>query len=65
MYCATTKFVPGYYSPWEEGLFVLLSVAAGDGEAMVMVAGLVVDWVLDDIVWAVGGADDPVGSLRR
>ena len=23
----TTKFVPGYYSPWEEGLFVLKEIS--------------------------------------
>ena len=44
-------------------LFVLFGVIAWNFKAAVMVSGLVVDWILDDVVWAVWSTDDSAGFL--
>ena len=47
----------------EKRLFVLFGVKAWNFKAAVMVSGLVVDWILDDVVWAVWSTDDSAGFL--
>ena len=44
-------------------LLVLFGVVAWNSKAAVMVSGLVVDWILDDVVWAVWSTDDSTGFL--
>ena len=63
MNCATVKFVPGNYSPWKERQFMLFSVTAWDCKAAVVVAGLFMDRVLDNVVRAVGRTDISTGFL--
>ena len=60
---AGVKFVPGDYGSWEERLFVLFGVIAWDFKAAVVVSGLVMDWILDNVVWAVWRTDISVGFL--
>ena len=59
----SVKLVPGDYSSWEKRLFVLFCVITWNFKAAVMVSGLVVDWILDDVVWAVWSTDDSGGFL--
>ena len=60
---AGVNFVPGDYYSWEKRLFVLLCVIAWDFNAAVMVSGLVMDWILDNVVWAVWRTDISAGFL--
>ena len=57
------KLVPGDYGSWEKRLLegLLFGVVAWNFKAAVMVSGLVVDWILDDVVWAVWSTDDSTG----
>ena len=57
------KLVPCDYGSWEKRLLVLFGVVAWSFKASVMVSGLVVDWILDDVVWAVWSTDDSTGFL--
>ena len=45
--------VPGDYGSWEKRLSVLFGVITWNFKAVVMVSGLVVDWILNDVVWTV------------
>ena len=58
---AGVKLVPGDYGSWEERLFVLFGVVAWDFKAAVVVLGLVMDWILDNVAWAVGRTDISAG----
>ena len=44
-------------------LFVLFCVVAWDFKTAVMVSGLVMDWILDNVVWAVWRTDISAGFL--
>ena len=60
---AGVKLVPGDYGSWEKRLFVLFGVIAWNFKAAVMVSGLVKDWILDNVVWAVWRTDVSAGFL--
>ena len=60
---AGVKFVPGDCSRWKERLFVLFSVTAWDFKAAVVVAGLFMDRILDNVVWVAGRMDISAGFL--
>ena len=59
---AGVKFVPGDYGSWEKKI-VLFGVIAWDFKAAVVVSGLVMDWILDNVVWAVWRTDVSAGFL--
>ena len=60
---AGVKLVPGDYGSWDKRLFVLFGVIAWNFKAAVMVSGLVVDWIFDDVVWVVWSTDNSAGFL--